>query len=323
MPAIESTPLQAGMPATGLVSARAVRLGWREARPIVQVIFQLRFITGAAFAVPSFSPHLSVLALSAFAWLCVTWSIYLFNGICDQTEDRRNGLSRPLSTGELPIPVARSMVRCLALCGLCIGAILSWKVGALMVLMLCLGWVYSAGPRPQKAHAAGFAVVVTAGGLATYLAGWCAAGGRGIPSREFWVLAVAMSLWMGLAGNTKDLSHVLGDRAAGRRTLPVLLGDSAARRVIAGLALALGTAAVALAAVEAHALLPEAGMLLAGACAVAASLVAARPGRPAGARRRPYQMFMMTQYAVHAMMLAALSVPCRLRDGYWAARDLT
>lgn len=305
---MDNPPSHQGMLVNGMVSARAIRLSWREARPIVQIIFQLRFVTGAAFAVPSFPRNLGDVALGAFAWLCVTWSIYLFNGICDRTEDLRNGLSRPLCTGELQLPLARSMVKCYALCGLCIGAIISWRIAALVALMICLGWAYSAGPRPQKAHAAGFTVVVTSGGLATYLAGWCAAGGRGVPSREFWVLAGAMSLWMGLAGNTKDLSHVLGDRAAGRRTLPLMLGDTAARRVITAMTLALGTAAVALAAVAAHPLLPETGILLAGGAAVAASLGAARPGRPRAVRRRPYRMFMMTQYAVHATMLAALYV---------------
>lgn len=306
MAAIKSTPMRAGTLAPGLAPARAVRLCWREARPIVQAIFQLRFIAGAAFVVRGTPPHPGGLVLGAAAWLCVTWSIYLLNGVCDQTEDRRNGLSRPLATGELPMAAARSMVRGLALTGLCAAAVVSWRVAALAVLMLCLGWAYSAGPRPQKAHAVGFAVVVTAGGLATYLAGWYAAGGSGVPGRGFWVLSVVMSLWMGLAGNTKDLSHVLGDRAAGRRTLPLLLGDAAARRVIAGLTLALGTAAVALAGAGAYALLPTAVVLAVGACCVAASLAMAEPGSPAAARRRPYQMFMATQYAVHAMMLAVL-----------------
>lgn len=305
MAAIKNTSMHARTLTPGLVSVRPVRLCWREARPIVQAIFQLRFITGAAFVVRG-ALHPGGLVLGAAAWLCITWSIYLLNGVCDQTEDRRNGLARPLATGELPIAVARSMVLCLALGGLCAAAAVSWRVAALAALMLCLGWAYSAGPRPQKANVAGFAVVVTAGGLATYLAGWYAAGGGGVPGRGFWVLSVIMSLWMGMAGNTKDLSHVLGDRAAGRRTLPLLLGDAAARRVIAGLTLALGTAAVALAWVGAYTMRPAAMMLAVGACSVVASLAAAEPGSSAIALRRPYRMFMATQYAVHAMMLAVL-----------------
>lgn len=306
MTAIKNTPIHAGTLAPGLASVRPVRLCWREARPIVQAIFQLRFITGASFVVRG-TLHPGGLVLGAAAWLCVTWSIYLLNGVCDQTEDRRNRLSRPLATGELPMATARSMVACLAVIGLCAAAVVSWRVAALAALLLCLGCAYSAGPRPQKGNVVGFAVVVTAGGLATYLAGWYAAGGAGVPSRGFWVLSLVMSLWMGMAGNTKDLSHVLGDRAAGRRTLPLLLGEAAARRVIAGMTLALGTAAVALAGgAGAYALLPAAVVLAAGACSVAASLAAAAPGSPAAALRRPYRMFMITQYAVHATMLAVL-----------------
>jgi 4-hydroxybenzoate polyprenyltransferase len=306
MAAAHNASLPQAPPAAGAASARVIPLSWREARPAVQVIFQLRFAAGAALAVPEFPRHPGVLALGAMAWLCATWSVYLLNGICDQEEDRRNGLARPLCTGELRMPAARRMARCLAGCALCAGAVISWQFSLLVMLMICLGWLYSAGPRPQKRHAAGFAVVVTSGGLLTYLAGWLAAGGTGAPGREFWMLALAMSLWMGLAGNTKDLSHVPGDRSAGRRTLPLLLGDRAARRVIAAMSLALGTAVVALAATQARVLLPAAVILLAGAAAVAASLARARPGRAAGALRRPYRMFMMTQYAVHAMMLAIL-----------------
>jgi 4-hydroxybenzoate polyprenyltransferase len=313
MAEINSPSMSQGTWTTGLVSAREIGLGWREARPIVQVVFQLRFIVGAAFAVDGSSTRLASIAVGATAWLCATWSIYLLNGVCDQTEDRRNGLSRPLSTGELPLSAARLMVRLLALAALGTGALVSWRVTVLVALMLGLGWIYSAGPRPQKAHVAGFAVVVTAGGLATYLAGWYSAGGSGVPGREFWTLAVVMSLWMGLAGNTKDLDHVRGDRAAGRRTLPLLLGDAAARGAIAGLTVALGMAALMLTATRSPGLLPATGVLMAGAGAVAVSLAAAGPGHPAGARRRPYRTFMITQYAVHAMILAVMFVPYVLR----------
>lgn len=298
-----------GVRALGVIYSRDLGLGWREARPIVQLIFQLRFITGAAFAIHGSSATLGGIVAGAAAWLAVTWSIYLLNGICDQTEDRRNGLSRPLSTGELPAPAARLIVRVLALAALGTGTLVSWRFTVLVALMLLLGWVYSAGPRPQKAHAAGFAVVVTGGGLLTFMAGWCAARGSGIPGREFWMLACVMSLWMGLAGNTKDLDHVRGDRAAGRRTLPLLLGDVPARWVIAALTLSLGAVALALAAVAAPGLLPATEVLLAGACAVAASLAVAGPASPGDARRRPYRMFMTTQYAVHATVLGLMVAP--------------
>lgn len=314
MAEINSPSLPQGTWPTGLVSAREIGLGWREARPIVQIIFQLRFITGAAVAFHGSSPRLAGIAAGAMAWLCATWSIYLLNGICDQTEDRRNGLSRPLSTGGLPLPAARLLVRLLALAALGTGALVSWRFTVLVALMLWLGWIYSAGPRPQKAHAAGFAVVVTAGGLATYLAGWYSAQGSGVPGREFWTMAIVMSLWMGLAGNTKDLAHVRGDRAAGRRTLPLLVGDAAARGAIGGLTVALGLAALIVTASASPDLLLAFGVLLAGACAVAASLAAAGPGNPALARRRPYRTFMITQYAVHTMILAIMFVPVVLHQ---------
>nr|BFE70725.1 hypothetical protein GCM10020092_040260 [Actinoplanes digitatis] len=57
-----------------------------------------------------------------------------------------------------------------------------------------------------------------------------------------------MALWMAVGGVTKDLSDVRGDRLAGRRTLPILLGERRARRVMALVAGAVAGGFVVLAA---------------------------------------------------------------------------
>lgn len=272
-------------------------LCWREARPIVQVMFQLRFVTGALFAVaasPQGLPGIDDIrmAVGAAAWLCAIWHVYLLNGVCDQTEDRLNGSARPLATGALPPGAARFLLRVLAFAALACGAAVSVGFAVLVAAMLGLGWLYSAGPRPQKASVPGFMAVVVAGGVLTYLAGWFAGGG-GLPNAQVCVLAVAMSLWMGTAGMTKDLSDVVGDRAAGRRTLPILLGEARARIVVAAMAAGVGVAALFSAYRVAPALLLAGGILLGGALLVAHALL--ETGRP----RRPYRLFMLTQYAVH------------------------
>lgn len=314
-----------------------VRLAWREARPSVQLMFQLRFLAGALLCavgpvaapapVPGRLPSGATLAgvlLGALAWLCVTWHIYLLNGICDQTEDRHNGSGRPLASGTLPVRAARAVATGLAVVAVGLGAALGWVLAVLVLAMLGLGWAYSAGPRPQKANVPGFIVVVTAGGLLTYLAGWLCAGGARALGAPAWlaagpatgaapvpdpaltplvVLAAAMSLWMSLGGMTKDLSDIAGDRAAGRRTLPVLLGDRRARTLMAVLALGVGGGLCAVAALAVPVLLPAGAVLLAGGAAVASCLASRASRGRRGRLRIPYRAFMTAQYAVHGIVL--------------------
>ncbi|MFF3854204.1 UbiA family prenyltransferase [Micromonospora sp. NPDC002575] len=282
---------------------RHVAASWREARPVVQVVFQLRFFAGAAVAAPhAVLTRPGSLLVGAFAWLCATWFVYLLNGLSDQVEDRRNGSPRPLATGALPLGVARRIVVALAGLALLSAAAVSARLAGLVALMLVLGWLYSAGPRPQKGNMAGFVLVVASGGIVTYLAGAAASGGPVGP--ELVVLSVAMSLWMALGGTTKDLSDVAGDRAAGRRTLPVLLGDRAARRLMAVLVVVAGGVLMSGALVLAPVLMLPAVVLALGATGVVGCLLAGAGATGRWRQRRPYRLFMASQYAVHLSVLA-------------------
>ena len=276
-----------------------VRLAWREARPVVQRMFQLRFLTAAALAATTAGAHVHFgrLALGAAAWLCTTWHVYLLNGLSDQVEDRCNGSRRPLAGGELPTATARRLLVVLAVAALGLAAAAGPPLVLLVLVLLGLGAVYSAGPWPQKARAGGAMVVVAAGGGTTYLAGWYAGGGGAAPpSPALLLVGGAMTAWMAFAGMTKDLPDVAGDAAAGRRTLPIVLGRRRARLVLAALTGTVGAGAAAVALVLGVA--PAFGLaLLAGAVAVTAALAGRDP-------RRPYRRFMVTQYAVH--LIAAM-----------------
>ncbi|GAA1799449.1 UbiA family prenyltransferase [Luedemannella flava] len=291
-------------------------LSWREARPVVQLMFQLRFLTAAALAAGGLAVAtdadvtagaLARVPLAALAWLCVTWNIYLLNGINDLPEDRRNGSARPLAAGRLPLTAARRIAGGLAVAGVALAAAHSWPMVVVVAAMLGVGWLYSSGPRPQKANMAGFVAVVTAGGVLTYLAGALSVGLPAAPA-GIWlplvVLGLAMSFWMSLAGTTKDLSDVAGDRAAGRRTLPILLGDHAARQLMGVLAIGVGVTLLAASLAFAPVLLPAGVALTAGGGVVAALLIAPVAGTTRAALRRPYRAFMVSQYAVHGLVLA-------------------
>jgi 4-hydroxybenzoate polyprenyltransferase len=280
--------------------AGPVILAWKEARPVVQMIFQIRFQAAALLAVPAgdgFRPG-GRLVVGGLAWLFTTWHVYLLNGLSDQVTDRHNGSARPLASDQLGCGPARAGLGVLAALALGLGALGGRPLLLLVTAMLLLGYGYSAGPRPMKASAAGSILVILAGGLATYAAGWYAGGG-GAPTAEFLIVAGAMSAWMALAGMAKDLPDVAGDRAAGRRTLPILLGERPTRWLIS--AFAVIVAAVALTASWRTGRSPVFALALAGGAAV---MVARLIGPEPGHRRRPYRAFMATQYAAHLAVIA-------------------
>lgn len=283
--------------------AGPVRLAWREARPVVQCMFQLRFLAAASLAAAAHgAPRPAVLAAGSAAWLCTTWNVYLFNGLADQVEDRANRSGRPLASGRLDPAAARRTLGWLAAAALLLALAVGPVLAALVAVMLGLGWCYSGGRRPGKTTALGSSAVIAAGGAVTFLAGWYTGGGR-VPDRSFAVVATSMSLWMAVAGLTKDLPDLAGDRLAGRRTLPVLLGARRARALLAVLCLLLGLGTV-LAAWRTGAQLPFAGALMAGAVLVAGALSLGGSAHP----RRPYRCFMVVQYALHVGLIAGLAI---------------
>lgn len=280
-----------------------LRYAWVEARPVVQLIFMLRFSVGVVLSADSVESILRPsVAMTMLAWLAATWAIYLLNGVADIVEDRENASTRPIASGRLPSDVATSVVTALATFALVVAATVSLRLLVLVVLMLAVGWAYSMGPYPLKGNMIGFLLSVTALGLLTYLAGWCAVG-SGMPNGSLLLFGVAMSAWMGTVGSTKDLSDVKGDRVAGRRTPPLVLGDGLARVVIAVLAGAVGCSFLALAVAWRGMLLPSAAVVCAGAAVIAIAVLTSFSQGDKARRRRPYRIFMITQYGAHAVIL--------------------
>lgn len=281
-----------------------MRLSWIEARPVVQLIFQLRFVTGAVLGGATalsglFSPSF---VLPALGWLLATWAVYLVNGVADIVEDRENSSRRPIARGRLPRRAAATVCYTLALLAFTCCALVGARMAVLVTLFLAVGWAYSTGPRPLKRTMVGFTASVTTLGLLTYLAGASAMGGQW--NGPLFVHGIAMSLWMGLVGSTKDLSDTSGDRLAGRRTLPVMFGERRARLLMATNASAVGWVYLATAALTTTSLLPVATIVCAGSVVVTFVLFSPLGRGDRDMSRRPYRAFMVTQYSAHVALLS-------------------
>jgi 4-hydroxybenzoate polyprenyltransferase len=307
-----SRPLAAGSyhpttTAAATTPARVCWWVWLEARPVVQVMFLLRFVAGGM--VSAGGAMLTVRELvGALSWTCATAAVYVLNGAADLVEDRRNGSRRPIASGRLSQQAAISAVVLLAAAAMLLSELLPGRATLLTALMLVLGWAYSWAPSPLKNSMSGFLAVVVSAGALTYLAGCNAAGGGADP--DLLLFAAAMSCWIGLGGSTKDLGDVVGDTAAGRRTWPILLGDTRARILMGALAGCLGLGFALAALLWLPGLRPSAIAVLLGAVVLGAqlALTAGSRGTERSVARRPYKVFMLTQYVAHLGVLAGVTV---------------
>jgi 4-hydroxybenzoate polyprenyltransferase len=283
--------------------AAELRLCLLEARPAVQMIFMLRFLAGIALVSPTLTWQSGEQLVAGIGvWEAVVVCIYVLNGVSDIVEDRANRSRRPIASGRLEAHTAAWVAGSAGVVGLVGAALLGGAFLADAVAMLAIGVAYSAGPVLKRSRS-GAAASVTAAGVLTYGAGSVLLGAG--PPAPLVVLAVVMSLWMGLVGAvTKDFSDVEGDRAAGRYRN----GDDGLRlRVRACLsAVVVAACAMAVAALLAPVLLLPFLVLAAGAAAVVGTTATTWHSADRAVRRRPYRAFMATQYAVHVALACPL-----------------
>ncbi|PSL57238.1 1,4-dihydroxy-2-naphthoate octaprenyltransferase [Saccharothrix carnea] len=273
-----------------------LRMCWVQARPEVQVVFALRFAVGGLVGADGGVVDVPRLLVGALVWACAVLAVYLLNGVSDAVEDSINKPTRPIPAGTLGAAAAIGVAAAASLLASLGALLVGTRFLVLTVVFLVLGCAYSVPPVAVKRSAPGSVAVVLAGGVVTYLAGFCAGGGGELG--PVLVPAVALSCWMaGVGALAKDLSDTRGDRAAGRRTLAVRWGPGRTRLVVSGNALLVGVGFFVAVLWCLPVLVLPAGVVLVGALCVAA-----RVGGP------PYRVYMRTQHAAHVVAVAVLVV---------------
>jgi 4-hydroxybenzoate polyprenyltransferase len=284
------------------------RLSIVEARPSVLGAFMLRFLVGAALAAPTVDREFLVrFFATALVWELAVFFVYVFNGVMDVHEDRVNGSRRPIARGSLPVPVAARIAFVAAAVSLAGAFALGTTIALAVAAFLAIGFLYSGPPAYTKRWLLGTPGTGMSLGLLTYYAGFTTHVG------ESWlhtgavlpVFAAGTALWMGLVGTpAKDLSDVVGDAAAGRRTLPVVFGEVATRRMLTAAAMGLAVAFLVVGTATSRLLVWPGVAMVGGAAAIAVTCLG---GRSSNGRtnRRPYHVFMTTQYLTHLGVLLA------------------
>jgi 4-hydroxybenzoate polyprenyltransferase len=275
-----------------------------EARPAVQGIFLLRFLTGASFAGSLFTTGMVSFTLwgGAALWICATMSVYILNGVMDVEEDRINGSSRPVASGKLSVAQAAWVTAGLAVLSVggsfALGSLMGWSV----IVLLTLGWLYSGPPLYLKRSPTGWAILGIIVALITYNAGRITNESVG-DVLAFLVFGAVMALWLGIVSQMKDLSDIEGDKQAGRRSGPVVWGEDIARLVFSGAALSLGGGYILLAALFAPSLLIPSFVLATGAVILAVVTLGPWSRGDKSRRRRPYKVFMFAQYCANLAVI--------------------
>ena len=157
---------------------------------------------------------------------------YALNDLCDTPADRMNrpAAERPLAAGRMGRGTAELCIFVGVLVGVVAAALVSGR--ALLLGLGALGVMIVYSPILKRRGLPGNAAVALVAGLPPFYG--ALAVGRPAEGVVPWVLAG----WAHLARElVKDLEDEAGDRALGRRTLPILLGRHRAAGVAAGVAL--------------------------------------------------------------------------------------
>jgi 4-hydroxybenzoate polyprenyltransferase len=164
---------------------------------------------------------------------CATAAGYVVNDVCDQNADSINHRQNEIVLGHLQVGHAMNLYRALnglgALVALSFGLWVSlhflWIYAALVFLL----WWYS--KRLKGIAIIGNLTVSALCATAVLLLCWCC---EIVPDQLIWLAAFAFLVtW--IREIIKDLEDMHGDLEGGYRTLPIVIGPAATKRIAAGL----------------------------------------------------------------------------------------
>jgi len=176
------------------------------------------------------SPHnlyLTETLKAVLPTLFAAFAIYALNDICDIEVDKINAPERPLPSGRVSIVEAEILVIVLFILSIALALTVNTLTLAFTLLFSALGIAYSVPPIRLKDG--WFAGVCWGLGIAATIL--CGASVYTITPSVIIASAILAILTVG-CGFIKDLKDIEGDRAKGVRTIPLLLGEEKAVKIM-------------------------------------------------------------------------------------------
>ena len=211
-----------------LVFSRELQLFWSFTKRDLIV----SLISGSLFMFVALNAQAQPLAkISNFLLGVVYFALYIYqfnvsNQIYGIEEDKIDKPDRPIPSGLVSLEEAYARYAILAASYLLLGTLLNvfwWSLLWVLVTYFhnAQGW--------DKQWATKNVLAMGLGTFSQLGAAWCIIGPLTMTSYT-WVLAVA--LWIGFTSSTQDFRDQEGDSLNGRRTLPIIVGDSNSRKIM-------------------------------------------------------------------------------------------
>lgn len=200
-------------------------------------------IIAASFEIEAFTLVARTLPLPAASFLIIV-GMYVLNDLIDADLDRANGKKRPIPTGRVSKKQAWAFIALTNGAGILL-AVLTFNPASMVItsIVAAIGLMYSA---PKVALKDRFVIKTLAIAVAIILCALLGATSTfGLASADNSLIPVYVSLLLGsmvfITSPFNDLGDVAGDKAAGRRTIPIVIG----RENTVKMAMALGYSMVA------------------------------------------------------------------------------
>jgi len=206
-----------------------LRLYWELARPFTLVAPALGMFTGSVIALGAspgipLSPWIATkIALGTLMAAVLNAASNTLNQVTDLEADAINKPDRPIPAGRVTAAEALRLSGWLYVAAFLLATPVGPECTLLAGTAAVLTVLYSAPPFRLKAvpYLANLVIAIPRGVLLK-VAGWSCV--RDFGRMEPWYIGAIFGLFLLGATTTKDFADIRGDRAAGFRTLPVVLG---------------------------------------------------------------------------------------------------
>lgn len=199
------------------------------ARPFTLIAPALGMFTGSVIALGAFPPApltpwtAARIALGTLMAAVLNAASNTLNQVTDVEADRINKPDRPVPSGRVEPAEAIRLAGWLYAAAFLLATLVGPQCTLLAGTAAVLTVMYSAPPFRLKAVPyLSNAVIALPRGVLLKVAGWSCV--RDFGRTEPWIIGSIFGLFLLGATTTKDFADIRGDRAAGFRTLPVLLG---------------------------------------------------------------------------------------------------
>lgn len=221
-----------------------LRALWHNLR-LPQVIYHLGLFTLGAGLVLLYEGHtafelnwlhLSALPLLAYAVVLAWITSVIVNDLYDTRIDALTNQYRPLITHAIS-PELYATIGCLTFGGsIFFAALVSTQFALLVILYQAIAWLYSAPPLRLKRFPGIATILAASASLLIFFGGYIVFSVEKNLTNLPWSISLLLFFAYTVLLPIKDFKDIAGDQADGVTTLPILWGESKAKRIIGALA---------------------------------------------------------------------------------------